>query len=164
MNWWKRKQITHVLLLLLCIGLFSCTADPPVGGAEITAPEEYLNVNHYVETALHSDFPDFLPDREALDPSADILRYHYEYCCGVLGDPQFAISMQVEFRDDAAYQAESGRIMRFTGEPDGTRYVLACVQLDPVQKTVSYFAAQLYDGQKPLPAVSDILHGLGLNT
>ena len=67
MNWWKRKQITHVLLLLLCIGLFSCTADPPVGGAEITAPEEYLNVNHYVETALHSDFPDFLPDREALD-------------------------------------------------------------------------------------------------
>ena len=77
MNWWKRKQITHVLLLLLCIGLFSCTADPPVGGAEITAPEEYLNVNHYVETALHSDFPDFLPDREALDPSADILRYHY---------------------------------------------------------------------------------------
>ena len=112
MNWWKRKQITHVLLLLLCIGLFSCTADPPVGGAEITAPEEYLNVNHYVETALHSDFPDFLPDREALDPSADILRYHYEYCCGVLGDPQFAISMQVEFRDDAAYQAESGRIMR----------------------------------------------------
>ena len=78
MNWWKRKQITHVLLLLLCIGLFSCTADPPVGGAEITAPEEYLNVNHYVETALHSDFPDFLPDREALDPSADILRYHYE--------------------------------------------------------------------------------------
>ena len=46
---------------------FSCTADPPVGGAEITAPEEYLNVNHYVETALHSDFPDFLPDREALD-------------------------------------------------------------------------------------------------
>ena len=51
------------------------------------------------------------------------------------------------------------------GEPqDGTRYVLACVQLDPVQKTVSYFAAQLYDGQKPLSAVSDILHGLGLNT
>lgn len=93
MNWWKRRQITHVLLLLLCIGLFSCTADPPVGGAEITAPEEYLNVNHYVETALHSDFPDFLPDREALDPSADILRYHYEYCCGVLGDPQFAISI-----------------------------------------------------------------------
>ena len=189
MNWWKRKQITHVLLLLLCIGLFSCTADPPVVGAEITAPEEYLNVNHYVETALHSDFPDFLPDREALDPSADILRYHYEYCCGVLGDPQFAISMQVEFRDDAAYQAESGRIMRFTGEPadevtviwlkgsleelaayldgepqDGTRYVLACVQLDPVQKTVYYFVAQLYDGQKPLSAVSDILHGLGLNT
>ena len=51
------------------------------------------------------------------------------------------------------------------GEPqDGTRYVLACVQLDPVQKTVSYFVAQLYDGQKPLSAVSDILHGLGLNT
>ena len=107
----------------------------------------------------------------------------------MLGDPQFAISMQVEFRDDAAYQAESGRIMRFTGEPsdevtiiwlkgsteelaayldgepqDGTRYVLACVQLDPVQKTVSYFAAQLYDGQKPLSAVSDILHDLRLNT
>lgn len=99
------------------------------------------------------------------------------------------LRMQVEFRDDAAYQAESGRIMRFTGEPadevtviwlkgsleelaayldgepqDGTRYVLACVQLDPVQKTVSYFAAQLYDGQKPLSAVSDILHDLRLNT
>ena len=189
MNWWKRKQITHVLLLLLCIGLFSCTADPPVGGAEITAPEQYLNVNHYVETALHNDFLDFLPELGRLDPSADILRYHYEYRCAALGEPQFAISMQVEFCDDAAYQAERSRIMRLTGEPsdevtvtwlkgsteelaayldgepqDGTRYVLACVQLDPVQKTVSYFAAQLYDGQKPLSAVSDILHGLGLNT
>ena len=117
MNWWKRKQITHVLLLLLCIGLFSCTADPPVGGAEITAPEEYLNVNHYVETALHNDFLDFLPERGRLDPSADILRYHYEYRCAALGEPQFAISMQVEFCDDAAYQAECSRIMRLTGEP-----------------------------------------------
>lgn len=182
----NKKRLCRFLPLLLCICLFSCAADPPVGGADLTAPEEYLNVNHYVETALHSDFPDFLPEREALDPSADILRYHYEYRCGVLGDPQFAISMQAEFHDDAAYQAESDRIMRFTGEPadevtviwlkgsleelaaylggepqDGTRYVLACVQLDPAQRTVSYFAAQLYDGQEPLSAVSEALHDLG---
>lgn len=182
----NKKRLCRLLPLLLCIGLFSCAADPPVGGADLTAPEEYLNVNHYVETALHSDFPDFLPEREALDPSAGILRYHYEYRCGVLGDPQFAISMQAEFRDDAAYQAECSRIAQLAegpsegvthiwlkgsaeeiaayldGEPqDGTRYVLACVQLDPAQRTVSYFAAQLYDGQEPLSAVSEALHDLG---
>lgn len=182
----NKKRLCRFLPLLLCIGLFSCAADPPVGGADLTAPEEYLNVNHYVETALHSDFPDFLPEREALDPSAGILRYHYEYRCGVLGDPQFAISMQAEFHDDAAYQAECSRIAQLAegpsegvtriwlkgsaeeiaayldGEPqDGTRYVLACVQLDPAQRTVSYFAAQLYDGQKPLSAVSEALHDLG---
>lgn len=185
----KRKYRFLSLLLLLCIGLFSCAADPPVGEVDITAPEEYLNVNHYVETALHSDFPDFLPEREALDPAADILRYHYEYRCGLLGDPQFAVSMQAEFCDDAAYQAECSRIMQLAEEPsegvtliwlkgsaeeiaayldgepqDGTRYVLACAQLDSAQRTVFYFAAQLYDGQEPLSAVSEALPGLGLES
>ena len=101
----------------LCIGLFFLYSGPSCRRGRNHRAGRVPECQPLCRNGPAQRLSRLLPDREALDPSADILRYHYEYCCGVLGDPQFAISMQVEFRDDAAYQAESGRIMRFTGEP-----------------------------------------------
>ena len=105
-----------LLIHLIVMGIFvfcfnGCAGDPPITTVRVTDASAYGKYNDYVNKDLAqsvSILPNEIPSK------ATVIEYNYNYCCAVLGDPNYSILLNLHFRDEETYTQEKTRVLEMT--------------------------------------------------
>lgn len=172
------KHIALTILIVIAHLLVSCS-DPPVKEEVEVEPQNYLKVNPYVKD-LREEFlkegritAAFLPSQ--IDTGKTV-EYLYWYNCAILGNPNYAVTVTVQFLTDETLQDEIVRIKELEGfteliyndyviiegkglseklkgffEPpvlDGSRYVMEYAIVSTKNRTMTYSEICIWENQR----------------
>ena len=171
------KIIVWAVLVVAAFFLISC-GDPPIREEVEFNTQNYLKVNRYV-SELREEFNKDGRITAAFFPSQidkeHTVEYLYWYACAIFGDPNYAISVTVQFPTDEAFLSERNRIKEFDGfaetiyddyiiiggkdlsiqlegffEPpvlDGSRYTMEYAIVSMKNRTITYSELCIWENQ-----------------
>ncbi len=174
----KRKGVLILFVLLLAVYLLLFFGEPPIREELKTDPREYLKTNRYVK-GLREEFAEEGSITDGFFPSQinaeQTVSYRYWYACALLGDPNYAITVTIQFPTDEALQRERERINDLEGfsetvsddsviiggkrifkqlegffEPpvlDGSRYTMEYAIISMENRTITYSEVCIWENQ-----------------
>lgn len=112
------KVVIVILILFVTAYLLMSCGEPPIREEVDTNPQNYMKTNRYVK-GLREEFAEegritdrFLPSQMNKEQT---ISYLYWYACALLGDPNYAITVTIQFPTDEALQRERERINDLEG-------------------------------------------------
>ncbi|MDD6205051.1 MAG: hypothetical protein PUC05_08680 [Firmicutes bacterium] len=120
------KRITAMLIIIAMVLILSSCTDPPVGEKTVTDIKQYGVVNKYVADTMEKTFAGILP--ETIPEQYAAAEYYYHYECGLVGDPEFIISLKITYKNASDFYAEQARVDKTADDYldiDGKKYYLA---------------------------------------
>lgn len=183
----KKKKyaliLTAVVLVCILIVVLHLQEDPPFGHESVNSPEQYLEVNSFVEKSLKANFDEVLP--KSIPSNATAESYCYRYACGLQGDASFYINLTLKYKSEAELTAEYERLIKkqpertiqagavehlFFGADrealdgyfddeiyDGSIWLFNIVSVDRDKLTIEYTAASISDGGERFDRLSKTL-------
>jgi len=175
----KRYNKAFVWVALIAAAFFLASCDDPPIREEVEFNEQnYFKVNRYVSGLREKFIKDnritagFFPSQFDKDQTVE---YLYWYSCAIFGDPNYAISVTVQFPTDEALLCERNRIKELDGftenfyndsiiiggkdlsiklagffEPpvlDGSRYTMEYAIASPKNRTITYSELSIWENQ-----------------
>lgn len=106
-----------LLIHLIVVGIFvfflsGCAGDPPITTVRVTDTSAYGKFNDYVNRDLAQSVS-ILPNE--IPSNATVIEYNYNYCCAVLGDPNYSILLNLRFTDAESFTQERTRVLEMSG-------------------------------------------------
>lgn len=182
----KKKHaliLTAAVLACILIVVLHLQSDPPFGHESVNSPEQYLEVNSFVEKSLKADFAEILP--RSIPSNAKAESYCYRYACDLQGDASFYINLTLKYKSATELTAEYERLIKkqpertiqdgaiehlFFGADrealngyfddevyDGSVWLFNIVSVDSDKLTIEYTVANISDGGERFDRLSKTL-------
>ncbi len=172
-----------ILVASVVFGYLFFLSDPPIGSIIVTDIDDFGKYNRYVKNQMAEEFQGSFPTQssnEWHDTS-----YYYEYNCGILGDADFCVDLQISTENEEYYLSEKERVASLISESvkksngeqcyilvgdendisdyfddetqDGRYFCFEFVVFDDAEIRVEYLSAQLCDNRKTTSHIETVL-------